>query len=314
MGSTVRLRSTWILISVLALGAGTTDSADAQVVALALSGSCYDEITLLLAGASKNGEVELYQSASAGMDAVPGGQCAGTALGLDDPQLLLGLAADGSGSLSAVLTPPIEACGRLVQIVDLSTCAASNVEVLFRAPASVPKTGVRWNLGDRDDPELKRGVPWPEPRFTDNLDGTVTDNLTGLIWLEDASCSGVAQAWDEAAEVLATLADGQCGLPDGSSPGDWRLPNILELDSLIDFGVGSPIVGHPFDGIELGFYWSSTASAADADEAWIFEVTLVNDAHSFPVSRMASEGWAWPVRGGEGWSRRVPAIAVGDVR
>jgi hypothetical protein len=33
------------------------------------------------------------------------------------------------------------------------------------------------------------GVAWPNPRFTDNSDGTVTDNLTGLIWLKNANCT-----------------------------------------------------------------------------------------------------------------------------
>lgn len=28
------------------------------------------------------------------------------------------------------------------------------------------------------------------PRFTDNADGTVTDNQAGLIWLKDADCFG----------------------------------------------------------------------------------------------------------------------------
>ena len=34
---------------------------------------------------------------------------------------------------------------------------------------------------------IQVGVPWPNPRFTDNGDGTVTDNLTGLIWLKNAT-------------------------------------------------------------------------------------------------------------------------------
>jgi hypothetical protein len=33
------------------------------------------------------------------------------------------------------------------------------------------------------DGEIRAGVAWPTPRFTDNGDGTATDNLTGLTWL-----------------------------------------------------------------------------------------------------------------------------------
>ena len=53
-------------------------------------------------------------------------------------------------------------------------------------PAPVPKTGQLTSYGNRDDGELQMGVVWPDPRFTDNFDGTVTDDLTGLIWLRDS--------------------------------------------------------------------------------------------------------------------------------
>jgi hypothetical protein len=66
--------------------------------------------------------------------------------------------------------------------------------------APVPKTGQTtcWDEhgepinceGTGQDGELQKGVPWPDPRFTDNADGTVTDNLTGLIWLRNADCFG----------------------------------------------------------------------------------------------------------------------------
>ena len=57
--------------------------------------------------------------------------------------------------------------------------------------APVPRTGqtISYTLGD--DGDLQLGVEWPDPRFTDNLNGTVTDNLTGLVWLTDADCLGL---------------------------------------------------------------------------------------------------------------------------
>ena len=48
-----------------------------------------------------------------------------------------------------------------------------------------------------------------DPRFTDNRDGTVTDNLTGLIWLQDANCFGVLR-WIDALLDTNHLADGSC--------------------------------------------------------------------------------------------------------
>ena len=68
-------------------------------------------------------------------------------------------------------------------------------------------------------------------RYVDNGNGTVTDTWTGLVWLENANCvdlpmtDGVGRAnWDDANAGAALLAHGTCGLTDGSSPGDWRLP------------------------------------------------------------------------------------------
>ena len=45
-------------------------------------------------------------------------------------------------------------------------------------PAPVEKTGQTTSYGIGDDGDLEKGIPWPNPRFTDNLNGTVTDNLT----------------------------------------------------------------------------------------------------------------------------------------
>jgi hypothetical protein len=55
----------------------------------------------------------------------------------------------------------------------------------------------------------------------------VTDNLTNLIWLKNANCDG-QKDWNEAETWAANLASGTCGLSDGSSAGDWRLPTKTE--------------------------------------------------------------------------------------
>ena len=54
-------------------------------------------------------------------------------------------------------------------------------------PAPVAATGQSVPYGPGDDGEYQMGVS-VDSRFTDNGDGTVTDNLTGLIWLKDAGC------------------------------------------------------------------------------------------------------------------------------
>ena len=64
------------------------------------------------------------------------------------------------------------------------------------------------------------------------------------------NCFG-AKIWADALNDCNTLADGMCGLTDGSLAGDWRLPNVRELHSLVDFGEVHPPLpsGHPFTGV-----------------------------------------------------------------
>jgi hypothetical protein len=164
-----------------------------------------------------------------------------------------------------------------------------------RAP--VPKTGQIYKDADGDDGDLEKGVAWPYPRFTDNLDGTVSDNLTGLIWLKDANCYG-SKTWDKAVAIAyLDLADGKCGLSDGSSPEDWRLPNVRELLSLIDYGKDFPALpsNHPFDNVlSNGYYWSSTTNEAHPSEAWM--VRLIEG--SLDGENKDNTWHLWPVRGG----------------
>ena len=166
--------------------------------------------------------------------------------------------------------------------------------------AGVPKTGQTTSYATGDDGDLEKGVAWPSPRFTDNLDGTVTDNLTGLIWLKNADCFG-ARVWATALNDANTLASGSCGLTDSSVAGDWRLPNVRELFSLIDFSqpTAAPWIallsGHPFTGVQAGYYWSSTSAASDPSYAW----SVGLDFGRVDVGYKPYSYYVWPVRGGQ---------------
>lgn len=147
-------------------------------------------------------------------------------------------------------------------------------------PAPVAKTGQTTTYATGDDGDLEKGVPWPVPRFTDNGNWTVTDNLTGLIWMKDADCSGVSD-WYGALELCNSISAPDCGLTDGSEVGDWRLPNVKELHSLVDYGnyyLALPS-GHPFVDVQLTAYWSSSTHADDTDYAWrvFFGYGIVRD-------------------------------------
>ena len=141
----------------------------------------------------------------------------------------------------------------------------------------IHQTGQTQSYAEGDDGAVQFGVVLPQPRFTDNGDGTITDNLTGLIWTKDVGCMEPA-SWDEAHEMAGDVAAGDCGLTDGSKPGDWRVPNIRELHSLVDFGNHSPSLpsGHPFEGIDPATSWWSSTTSAMQPETFAYTVNLEN--------------------------------------
>ncbi|TLM64757.1 MAG: DUF1566 domain-containing protein, partial [Deltaproteobacteria bacterium] len=106
------------------------------------------------------------------------------------------------------------------------------------------------------DGDHQVGVQWPELRYIDNLDGTVTDSLTGLVWLKNPACFS-PQSWVEAIDSARALSSGSCGLNDGSVAGDWILPNIREFLSL-DYAEFNRNVSAA--AVADGSYWVSTSS------------------------------------------------------
>lgn len=53
---------------------------------------------------------------------------------------------------------------------------------------NIPLTGQNYSYTTGDDGFYLNGINSPNPRFIDNNDGTITDNLTGLTWLKNANC------------------------------------------------------------------------------------------------------------------------------
>jgi len=101
--------------------------------------------------------------------------------------------------------------------------------------------------------------------YTENSDGTITDNATGLIWTQSDSGEGVL--WEDA---LSYAEDAETAGYD-----DWRLPNVKELQSIIDYTQAPSVTGTPaidalFDctaitseagSTDYPFYWTGTTHA-----------------------------------------------------
>lgn len=98
--------------------------------------------------------------------------------------------------------------------------------------------------------------------FTNNGNGTITDNASGLMWMQDDS--GTTLSWENTLSYAENFSYG------GYT--DWRLPDIKELQSIIDYSrspatTGSAAINPSFNctrftneagQTDYGFYWSNT--------------------------------------------------------
>lgn len=162
--------------------------------------------------------------------------------------------------------------------------------------------------GIGQDGTHRAGIAWPVPRFEIQRDG-VLDGLTGLVWRRAARCGDGLLDWSQALAAVSALNRGG---------GAWRLPNILELESLVDCDQGriesGPAgaavsrwaaalpVGHPFVDLEQG-YWSSTTSLFEPDWAW----ALYLDKGAVGVGQKRGVHF-------QAWAVRDAAVAAPDDR
>ena len=180
---------------------------------------------------------------------------------------------------------------------------------VFAAPAPVPQTGQTtcYNssgtvipcAGTGQDGAIKGGVAWPVPRFTDKGNGTVSDNLTGLMWTKDANAPGptactpaTSKSWQQALDYAACLnSNSYLGF------NDWRVPSIRELGGLVDASRSNPALpaGHPFTSVQSSYYWSGSTYANSTVNAWY---VVMNYGYVGYGSKTNSY-YVWPVRSGQ---------------
>lgn len=101
------------------------------------------------------------------------------------------------------------------------------------------------------------------PSYTDNNDGTITDNVTGLVWTQ--SISTYAMPWSDASEYCEALGEGNIV--------DWRLPSLKELWSIRNFAQGFPWIDTDY------FYLVSDGSDLAQHHSWTSDPYLVESPY-----------------------------------
>ena len=232
------------LLAVLVAGAVTTGSAATLKVSSFPSGA-----QVSIDGVS-TGKVTPMNIAVAEGDHTVTVQIPGPGWRPDTRTITIG---DGSNDLSVTLLPTVTA-----------------------GPAGAK--GDKGDKGDKGEPGTRADPPCFDNfnRYVDCGNGTVTDTVTGLIWLKDSACLGSAD-WAAANQTAAALKEGDCALTDGSTPGDWRLATVAEWQATVAVAVGLGCLAPgltdtagtgcaaagslPFLGNLLASFWTSTPVA-----------------------------------------------------
>ena len=111
----------------------------------------------------------------------------------------------------------------------------------------------------------------PKASFIFHDDGTVTQKTTGLVWMRCAlgqdwdgkTCSGTPSAFSWAEALKASV------LQDFAGSRDWRLPNVNELESIVEERCVSPALNaEAFPSTPGEFFWTSSPYAGQASGAW----------------------------------------------
>jgi hypothetical protein len=115
------------------------------------------------------------------------------------------------------------------------------------------------------------------------------DNATDLTWLKNATFNNDMMDWKSAFDLVEKM-NRECKY----GHNDWRLPGIVELESLTDMRRHSPAL--PVDNLFINvqeFYWSSTTSMYDTHYAWVL---YTRDGVVGVGFKLLSEFYLWPVR------------------
>lgn len=180
--------------------------------------------------------------------------------------LLNGCGGDGSGETSSVIDDNQNNSGGPVPDTGQTSCYYDYINdgIYLPTESTCLSPGSGWSPDGQDGYYVNN-----EMSFTDNGDGTVLDNVTGLTWQKcslgksGSDCSSGAltsHTWSDAKNQCVNLNLNGTG---------WRLPTVFELTQIVDFGTSYNSIDEAvFPGTGASSYWTSTPHASVNTWAW----------------------------------------------
>ncbi len=156
------------------------------------------------------------------------------------------------------------------------------------------------SVGETSAVRCVKWKSWAPPNFVRISNNTIIDNATGLQWQDDSTAKNIQITWEGAVsycENTLTLGDYD----------DWRLPNINELLSIVDYAEFDPALNERFKNHTSSNYWSSTTPFVQFDNAWSIDFS---DGFIFYHTKTEDTLYVRCVRGGELESTVNPAIIM----
>ena len=182
-------------------------------------------------------------------------------------------------------------------VLDTSGCTA----------AAFPASGQTMSVTAGDDGAFRRGAPL---RYVDHGDGTLSDVNTGLMWEKKSFDGGLHDkdfhhTWEGPVSVFGWVDELNAG---GGFAGhtDWRVPNVRELQSIVDYSHDTHSVADAFNTgctagctiltcscTEPAAVWTSTTFVSDPTYAWVVDFAngfVGNQLKTTPIHVRAVRG------------------------
>jgi hypothetical protein len=248
-------------------------------------------------------------------------------VGLAGVLAVVALTAQGNGDNT------IYACANRsgqLRVMTGGACKVKEVPLHWSIIGPAGPTGPKGDTGAPGTVSVPDGRCWSnEQRYVDCGNGTVADQVTGLIWLQQAGCLLIANYAD--ANIAAqALKSGECGLTDNSVAGQWRLPTKAEWEATtaraVALGCQNPALTdnagtacyryapdgpgagqRALYGVVTNHYWSSSTDQDDpffcgpSQPCWpprAWPMNLGSGSIIADGGQKDSPLYVWPVRGG----------------